>query len=485
MDPDRRPPLADPVTRRRALQLGAAALVAVSAACNDDDAGDGPVGVATDDPDAPSASTTAPARADGVGTAGEQVDVVVVGGGMAGLSAARTLVDAGRSVVVLEATDRVGGRVRTDRSLGVAFDLGASWIHGTEGNPVTDLAAAAGAPTVELDFSDVTAFDEGGEQWSIEEFEEAEVASEELLDAVLDSGEDGVSFAEVANEVDPGWAADRLRSFFASTYLAFDTGDLDQLSSTLLDAGEEFGGPEVVMSDGYDLLTTHLADGLDVRLASPVLEIADSGDGVVVSTSSGTIAAGRVVVAVPLGVMKAGGIRFTPPLPAGHLDAIAGIGFSAVEKFLFVWEETFWDDTDFLVYTPSRPDLFNWFLNVNALREGANALMTFAYADEARALAGASDDEVTAIAMAHVRDMYGDDVPEPTAMLRSRWVADPFTLGAYSFTSVATRLEHFEVVATPVGRVHFAGEHTDAEYFSTVHGAHLSGLRAAAEILEG
>ena len=78
---------------------------------------------------------------------------------MAGLAAARRLADAGVEVTVLEARERIGGRMWTDTSLGVPIDLGAAWIHGTDGNPIVGLAADAGAATVETDFSDVVVYD--------------------------------------------------------------------------------------------------------------------------------------------------------------------------------------------------------------------------------------------------------------------------------------------------------------------------------------
>lgn len=458
------------LTRRRVLQLAAAGIAAAAGSCSSSSESTGTDRVTGTSPSA------------GAGDA-DRVDVIVVGAGVAGLAAARALVDAGRTAVVVEATAQVGGRVRTDRSLGVPFDLGASWIHGTDGNPVTDLAAAAGAPAIELDFSDVTAFDEGGGRWSVDEFDEAEQAYEELIEAVVDDGDDDVSVAAMIADLEPDWFDDRLQAFFTSTYLVFDTGDLDRLSSALADEGEVFDGPEVVMTDGYDRIATHLAAGLDVRLGVPVTGVASDDDGVLVATAAGDLTAGHVVVAVPLGVLKANAITFSPALPDDHREAIDGIGFNAVDKFLFVWDATFWDDTDFVVYTPARRDVFNWFLNVNSLHPGSNALMTFAYADEARSLETLPDHEVITLAMSHLRDMYGDEVPAPVAMRRSAWASDPFTRGSYSFTSVDTRMQHFDVLATPVGRLHLAGEHTHREYFSTVHGAYLSGRRAAEQIL--
>lgn len=458
--------------RRRMLRLGAAGAIAAATGC------------ASTGDDEPATDDDTDRSADGPVL---DADVVVIGAGIAGLTAARALVDAGRRVVVLEAADRIGGRVRTDRSLGIAFDLGASWIHGIDGNPIAALADAAGAPYVELDFEDVVAFDEGGAVWSDDELTRAEEEYDELIDSLADDGDDGVSFAEALAEWDPNWFDDRLRGFFTSTYLAFDTGGLDELSSTLYDEGEVMGGAEVVMADGYDRIADHLAAGfdvrLDVRLGHVVERVTDAGDAVVVTAGGRTFTATRAIVTVPLGVLKAGSIRFEPALPRGKLDAIEGVGFSAVTKVLLVWDETFWDDVDFLVYTPTRRDVFNWFVNVNSLRPGANALMTFAYADEARASEARTDDEIVELAMTHLRDMYGD-VPQPVALRRSAWVGDPFTLGAYSFTSVDTRMHHFDALAEPHGRVHFAGEHTDRDHFSTVHGASFSGLRAATEILD-
>ena len=433
----------------------------------------------------PAATVVSSGPTEPAGTAApdDQVEVLVIGAGVSGLAAAGALVAAGRRVRLIEAGDRVGGRVRTNRDLGIAFDEGASWIHGVDGNPITEIAAAAGAPTFEIDGGNVTAYDQGGREWSADEFQAAEDAYDALLDQLVEDGRDGAAFQQIVQEVDPSWLQQRLRRFFLSTYLTFDTGDLDQLSSLDYGEGLEFGGPEVIMTDGYDHVAQQLAIGLEVRLGERVQRVVADGAGVSVHTDLGVHTAAAVVCTVPLGVLKAGVIRFEPPLPAEHLAAIDAVGFNCVDKFVFVWDDTFWDDSHFLVHTAEVPDVFNYYVNVNVLHPGANALMTFAYADAARELEGRSDDEVIATVLDHLRDMYGPDVPAPTAMRRTAWGRNDRTFGAYSFTAVGTEMEHFDVLAQPHGPVFFAGEHTHRDYFSTVHGAYLSGLRAAQEVL--
>ena len=122
-------------SRRRLLQVGTAGVVALTVGCTDESGSPGDSGEGGD-----------------AGSDADRADVIVVGAGVAGLTAARDLVAAGWSVIVLEASPLIGGRLRTDRSLGVAFDLGASWIHGVDGNPITDFVHSADDGLLHLRF---------------------------------------------------------------------------------------------------------------------------------------------------------------------------------------------------------------------------------------------------------------------------------------------------------------------------------------------
>ena len=357
--------------------------------------------------------------------------VIVVGAGISGLAAARHLHDRGLAVTVLEAQDRLGGRLRTDRSLGIAFDEGASWIHGVKGNPLVPLAARAGAKTYATRDRDRSAFDVGGVRYPDRTYAKTEDELYEILDTLMEDGRAGESFAAVFAAQHPAYVRNRLWKFFLSTYVAFDTGALDKLSSLYYNEGEEFGGPEKIVVNGYDRIPALLAKDLDVRLNERVGTIDYSGPRVKVFAHArpDALEADFVVVTVPLGVLKQEAIAFIPPLPAAKQEAIRQVGMNCVNKFLLVWDQPFWDDVQYVSYTPEIPDQFNYFVNVRKFQPDVNALMTFAYAERAQATEAMTDDEVTAAILAHLRDMYGQAVPAPRHMLRPVGAGTPTAMG--------------------------------------------------------
>jgi monoamine oxidase len=411
--------------------------------------------------------------------------VIVVGAGIAGIAAAESLRKEGFAVTVLEAQEKVGGRLRSNRSLGIAFDEGASWIHGVNNNPITKLARQAGMDTYQTRDDSIKAYDLGGTAYTDAVFSNTEDALYETLRTLSSQGAANKSFEEVFFQRHPDRAGTRLWRFFLSTYMTFDTGDLDKLSSLLYDAGEEYGGAEKIAVNGYDTIALHLAENLDVQLNERVSRIDYTADKVQVTHNGAVSEADYVLVTVPLGVLKNGAIEFLPALPADKQTAIQKVGMNCVNKFLLTWDATFWEDVQYICYSPEAKDKFNYFVNVNKFHPGSHALMTFAYADYARQTETMTDAQVTEEILAHLRDMYGSSVPAPQNMLRTQWGGNPNAFGAYSYTAVGTEMRHFDDLANAVNnQLFFAGEHTDADYFSTVHGAYLSGIRAAEKITD-
>ncbi len=410
--------------------------------------------------------------------------VVVVGAGISGLAAAKKLKEHGFKVVVLEAQNKVGGRLRTNRALGIAFDEGASWIHGTSNNPLTALAQKSGMTTAITDDKSWVSYDIGGVMRDDATFEQAEKAYYEVLDSLMKKGSLNQSFETVFNHLYPNYANDRLWKFFLSTYFTFDRGDLNKTSSLYYNEGEEFGGGERIATNGFDTIPNFLAKELDILYNQRVSQIEYSHEKITITHNETVTEADYVIVTVPLGVLKKEIIRFDPPLPAKKQIAIQKVGMNCVNKFLLTWETAFWDDVSYISYTPEIRDKFNFFVNVTKFHPNVNALLTFAYADYARLTETMTDKQITDEIMAHLKDIYGPSIPNPTHLLRTKWQSNENSFGSYSYTAIETEMHHFDDLAESVyNRLFFAGEHTNAAYFSNAHGAYRSGLREADKII--
>jgi monoamine oxidase len=412
--------------------------------------------------------------------------VVVIGGGISGLAAAKKLKEKGFTVIVLEAQEKVGGRMRTDRSLGVAFDEGASWIHGPNGNPITNLVSQSGANTFLTSDDSVEVFDTNGTAYSDTVLTNAENQFESALNAVRNAGTQTQSFQSVFNSLYPTQANNRLWKYMLSAFLEFNTGgDISKLSSKFFDDDEEYNGEDVIITNGYDKITDFLAQGLDIRLNTRVTGIDYSNTKVNITANGSNIEADYVIVSVPLGVLKNNAITFAPALPADKISAITKTNMGNVNKFLLVWNTAFWDtNLQYIGYTPDTKGKFNYFLNVKKFTP-ANALMTFAFGDYATTTESMSDNDIVNEIMLHLKSIYGNSIPNPTNLLRTKWGQNINSYGAYSYATNGTTTADFDTLAKSVNsRVFFAGEHTNREYRGTVHGAYLSGLREADKIID-
>lgn len=410
--------------------------------------------------------------------------VIIIGAGISGLAAAKKLKEKGFNVTILESQEKVGGRLRTNRSLGVGFDEGASWIHGINGNPITNLAQQSGMQTFETIDDSRKSYDIGGILRNSTTYDNAEDELYTILDSLMNNGNTNQSFETVFKNLYPQKYNDRLWKFLLSAYVTFDCGDLDKLSSTLYDEGEEFSGIEKISTNGFDTIANFLATNLNIKLNQRVTKIDYSNSKIKVTHNGSVSEANYVLVTVPLGILKANKIEFLPALPSAKQTAIQKIGMNCVNKFLLTWDSAFWDDVQYISYTPENRDKFNYFVNVKKFHPNVNALMTFAYADFGRQTENMTDAEIISEIMAHLKDIYGNNIPNPTKMLRTKWQTNENSFGVYSYTAVGTEMKHFDDLAEEVlDKLFFAGEHTNADYFSTVHGAYLSGIREADKIV--
>jgi monoamine oxidase len=424
------------------------------------------------------------------------LDALVIGAGAAGLAAAAALRAAGLSVAVLEARPRLGGRVWTDTGLGgLPLDLGASWIHGAgPRNPVAALARELRVATLPTDYDNLRAYDSDGRP--VDDARHA--AIDARLDALLDGAarigaRRGGERLSLQQGLDAALGARRLSererrelNYALNTTIEHEfAADAAELSLLGYDAGfGAFPGGDALFPGGYGQIVAGLARGLDVRLGQPVRRLSYGANGVVAETTAGRLRAERAVVTLPLGVLKAGDVRFDPPLPPAHRQATAALGSGVLNKLYLRFPRVFWErDVELIGLLSERKGEWAEWLNL-AFYTGEPILLGFNAGSYGRATESLDDRALVAAAMAALRAIHGPRIPAPTAMLRSRWLGDPFARGSYSFVAVGAGPDAHTLLAAPVGeRLFFAGEHTSAEHPSTVHGAILSGQRAAAELL--
>jgi monoamine oxidase len=384
----------------------------------------------------------APATADLANEAdpSDALPIIVIGAGMAGLAAARTLVDAGRKVIVLEARARLGGRLHTSaRWRDAPVDLGATWIHGDSGaNPIASLAERIGARTATTSFDASLAFGSDGRRLNAAERAGVAALRDEIREAVSriqDSSQEqsladaihgGTDYAERS-------AAEQAQiDYLINTTYEHEYGAAaGALSALWFDDDSRFDGDESLFLDGYRVLTDHLAQGIDVRLEHVVASIAYGEDAVAVTTERGVIHGQCAVVTLPLGVLQSDQVRFDPPLPAGKRQAIAQLGMGVLNKCFLRFESAFWDaQADWINYIPPGARPGQWAEWVSLARPtGQPILLGFNAAQFGVQIEAWSDAQIVADAMATLRTMFGNAIPDPIDWQITRWGADPFARG--------------------------------------------------------
>lgn len=387
--------------------------------------------------------------------------VLVLGAGLAGLVAARKLRKT-HQVVVLEARERCGGRVHTDRSWGVPVELGATWVHGARKNPITKQLGKRGLSLLPED----------------EELERTFVAGEPVEDDAV-WGEWEASWRPIRKR----WKKAKKRpdtslasllpgqmdvgQRFYAWLVADDYGeDLDRLGVHAWDEDEAFKGPDCFVPQGLDLLIEALSDGLDVRHGVAVDQLGTDGT---VHTSQGTWTAETVICTLPLGVLQSMQLHGLRPQVQAAIDALSPGRFH----------------TQVLRY----PD--GALPRAQALYDAAEPMLVFLHTGITEAsvavghTVGSRAEQLErsgeSVLHAHLEKLLGP-LPDPIGSLRSSWIGDPFTRGAYSSCPPGVPHAIRRVLTGRFDRLLLAGEHTSVDYPGTMHGAWRSGRRAAKQV---
>lgn len=433
------------------------------------------------------------AAAERVGRADTVVGrVIVIGAGISGLVAARALRDRGLDVLVVEGRDRIGGRIQTDTTWnGMPVDLGASWIHGVRGNPLTGLAAQARSRQVATSYSRSRVYNTSGRV--LTRMEESTLSNygnllyRSIERARMRGGDTSIRLVtdELLSQLRGVPEARSYLNFYLNTEIEHDyAGSASSLSNSWFDDDRGYSGGDVLLSQGFGTLVEFLARDLSIELGQTVREIDWNAAPVRVKTDKQDFTADRVLVTLPLGVLQSRSVGFTPELPSVTRNAIDKLGMGVLNKCVLRFSNVFWPiELDWIDYIPEKHgEWAEWF----SYRRTMNypILVGFNAADHGREIESRSDGEIIESAMATLRTIYGARVPEPIDYQITRWASDPFARGSYSFNAVGSvPLMRKELARPQAGLLFFAGEATEQNYFGTAHGAYLSGQRAATEII--
>lgn len=427
--------------------------------------------------------------------------ILVLGAGMSGLSTAKALHDAGyQHILILEATSRIGGRIKHDRLGNYTVEMGAMWIYGKGSNPIYGMAEKLNISYTDNFIDDWTVRDENGDDVT----ETADAAYSKLQDALTKASElnknveeDFTVLAGLRNSV---WMpTTNIDDVIEAYSIDFETGmppsTLSGKNLHLDDTFEDFGSYEMMAvkheSGFVDIIkglyeTFMTEDDPRLLLNTTVKKIEHGHDSVTVHTKAGELFnADFVVVTFSLGVLQHREVDFSPPLPHTKQMAIDMLGFCKFTHIYVQFPHSFWDETMYILRASKIRGHFSCWQNMNTIYKGSNILQLSLFGDDANWVDRSSDHMVMQEVLRYLQLLYPNTtIPEPSGFKVSRWNTDPFTRGAFSYWPTGFTTEIMKDFQAPIGRVFFAGEHLDPLHYGFVHGAYRSGQQTAGNIID-
>lgn len=404
-----------------------------------------------------------------------EVDIAIIGGGAAGIAAARHLHDRGADYLLIEAGDRLGGRAWTDLSTfpGIAFDRGCHWLHSASINPLRAIADRRGiAYDADFAFTDRAFF--SGDRRVPDDRAAAIASAAEGFFETIGTGADVDGPVVDLLDVNRPWY-----SVFEHYFGLVTSGSPGDVSALDYNRGNDTN-EDYPVRDGLGALLLTEAGGLRTVLSSPVDTVDHTGATIRIGLEAGEIRARVVILTVSTNVLASGAIRFAPDLPASLMDAVEGCPQGCYEKVAFLMSDTLdglpanvtvLDDcgppASFQINSDGKPLIVAEIggpVAMDLVAEGEAALIDFALARLTGAFGSALKSSVL-------------------ASTATGWTGDPFVRGAYS-RALPGQAHVRPRLSEPVDdRLFLAGEATSLDAFASCHGAWNSGIAAAKRAL--
>lgn len=456
-------------------------------------------------------------------------DVVVVGAGVAGLAAAEKLSKAGLQVIVLEAKNRVGGRIHTIIKKSAILELGAEWIHGAcPANTLYNMAVRR-----KLLGDEVRRVSKGWEFKGYFYTPEGRIIDEDIANEAKTIYMDIVSDLDFSVEDYKKSEKETMHDFFwsqAKTRLArlrgndnfskrdredmelvlsgmsnylrvYQSGDLEDGGAFMYGAGSELPGGEVLVPNGMKALVDNMASNVQsIAYNDPVTRIDWSTDKVIITTfKNWTYESDHAIVTVPLGVLKKSANLFTPFLDDDKLRAIEHLNEGQISKIYLEWSNPWWAkgegymnfvwDKKVLESARMPQDWSKFVTGLSEVESQPNMLVAWVGGKAAETVDTLGDDQIRDCFGHLIRMFTGDgSLPTPDYIYRHAWTTDPYALGTYSFPTPLTTPKDYESLTSPLPsslnpKLLLAGEHTHSQLWSFLNGGHASGLRQADVVL--
>jgi monoamine oxidase len=402
-----------------------------------------------------------------------EVDIVVIGAGAAGIAAARRIQAANRKVIVLEATNQIGGRCITDTTtFDAPFDRGARWIHNPDTNPMIKLARGAGMDIGPAPLGQkIRVGRRNARAGEVEELLATLVRANRAIDDAS-RGKADVSCASALPKDLGDWAG-TIEFLLGANATGKDLKDVSAIDK--IHAQDR--STALASRQGLGTLIAKLGDGLPVSLSTPATRISWSGRDVTVETAAGKIAARSAIITASSNVLTAGSIKFAPDLPKRTLDAASKVGLGSYDHIALALSGNPLGLARDDVVIEQAKDARTAFMIANM---GGSSLCGIDVAGSfGRDLSGQGEAAMVAFAVEWLTKLFGSDIAKAVKKSSAtRWNAAPFSLGAMSAASPGGQPSR-KILMEPVGSMFLAGEAAHETLWGTVDGAWESGERAA------